>query len=79
MKRYQQGLKERTGEAKLKDTLSFLLNEDSGVMDERNSKSEWNARVFDTMPGDKWLVLKVPQGNCSHAMCDFCDGDDLGR
>jgi hypothetical protein len=47
LKRYQQGLVERKGEAKLKDTLSFLLNEDSGVMDERNTKSEWSARAFD--------------------------------
>jgi hypothetical protein len=28
------------------------------------------------MPGDKRLVLKVPQGNRSHVLCDFCDGDD---
>ena len=76
LKRYKQGLAERKGEAKLKDTLSSLLNEDSGVMDERNTKSEWAARAFDTMPGDKWIVLKVPQGNRGHVLCDFCDGDD---
>ncbi len=79
--RYQQGLMERTGEAKLSDTLSFLLNSDSGVMDERNiDNNSWstrNARAFDTMPGDEWLVLKIPQGNRSYVMCDFCDGDDL--
>ena len=79
--RYQQGLMDRTGEAKLSDTLSFLLNSDSGVMDERkidnNSWTTRNERAFDTMPGDGWLVLKIPQGNRSYAMCDFCDGDDL--
>jgi hypothetical protein len=79
--RYQQGLMDRTGEAKLSDTLSFLLNSDSGVMDERNiDDNSWttrNARAFDTMPGDDWLVLKIPQGNRSYGMCDFCDGDDL--
>jgi hypothetical protein len=57
--------------------LSSLLNEDSGVLDERNTKSEWAERAFDTMPGDKWIVLKVPQGNRGHVLCDFCDGDDL--
>ena len=67
---------ERKGDAKLEDTLSSLLNEDAGVMDERNTESAWSARAFDTMPGDKWLVLKIPQGNRSHVMCDFCDGDD---
>ena len=29
------------------------------------------------MKGDRWLVLKVPQDNRSHVMCDFCDGDEL--
>jgi hypothetical protein len=81
LKRYQEGLMERTGEAKLKDTLSFLLNSDSGVIDERNSalasKSTWNARAFDTMEEDEWLVLKIPQANLSHVLCDFCDGDKL--
>lgn len=74
--RYQQGLMERKGEAKLSDTLSFLLNSDSGVMDERSIDNS-NERAFDTMPDDNWLVLKIPQGNRSFAMCDFCDGDDL--
>ena len=79
--KYQASLRERTGETKLKETLSSLLNSDSGVMDEQNvgkeSKSTWNARAFDTMPGDEWIVVKVPQANRSHVMCDFCDGDVL--
>ncbi len=58
---------DRTGEAKLKDTLSFLLNSDSSIIDERNlnlgSKSTWNARAFDTMEDNEWLVMKIPQGN----------------
>ena len=74
--RYQQGLMERKGEAKLSDTLSFLLNSDSGVMDERSVDNR-NERAYDTMPRDDWLVLKIPQGNRAYAMCDFCDGDDL--
>ena len=74
--RYQQGLMERKGEAKLSDTLSFLLNTDSGVMDERSVDNR-NERAYDTMPRDDWLVLKIPQGNRAYAMCDFCDGDDL--
>ncbi len=75
LKRYQEGLMDRTGEAKLKDTLSFLLNSDSRIIDERNlnlaSKSTWNARAFDTMEEDEWLVLKIPQANRSHVLCDF--------
>ena len=67
LKRYQEGLMDRTGEGKLKDTLSFLLNSDSGIIDERNlsleNKSRWEERAFDTMDKDKRVVLKVPQAN----------------
>ena len=81
LKRYQEGLMDRTGEGKLKDTLSFLLNSDSGIIDEGNmslgNKSRWEERAFDTMDKDKWVVLKVPQANQSHVLCDFCDGDEL--
>jgi hypothetical protein len=81
LKRYQEGLMDRTGEAKLKDTLSFLLNSDSGIIDERNlsqgCKSTWEERAFDTMDNDTWVVLKVPQANRSHVLCNFCDGDDI--
>ena len=61
--------------------MSFLLNSDQGHDLKKNknkeSKSTWNARAFDTMKGDRWLVLKVPQDNRSHVMCDFCDGDEM--
>ena len=50
---------DRTGEEKLKDTLSFLLNSDQGRNLKRNknkeSKSTWNARAFNTMKDDKWF------------------------
>jgi hypothetical protein len=71
---------DRTGEGKLTDTLSFLLNSDQGSDDlkkNKESKSTWESKAFDTMKGDKWLVLKVPQDNRSHVMCDFCDGDEM--
>ena len=78
---YQEGLVNRKGDGKLKKTLTVLLNEDSGIMDERNlgrgSKSTWNARAFSTMEDDEWLVIKVPQANRSHVMVDFCDGDQI--
>jgi hypothetical protein len=61
------------------DSLEFLLNSDEGEGAQFNDGgvSTWNANAFNTMPRDKWLVLKVPQANRSHVMCDFCDGDDL--
>ncbi len=57
LKRYKEGLMERSEELKLHVTLSSILNSDSGVMDERNIETEsgignWHSRAFDTMPGD---------------------------
>jgi hypothetical protein len=81
LKRYKEGLCERSDGTKLDVTLSTILNTDSGVMDERNIEKEsnigdWHSRAFDTMPGDVWMVLKVPQGNRTHVMCDLCNGDE---
>jgi hypothetical protein len=46
---------ERTGEARLEDTLSFLLNEDSGKMDEREvDPGQWGKRAFNTMRSNGW-------------------------
>lgn len=27
-------------------------------------------------PNDSWIVIKVPQSNRTHVLCDFCDGDE---
>jgi hypothetical protein len=46
---------ERTGEARLEDTLSFLLNDDSGKMDEREvDPGQWGKRAFNTMRSNGW-------------------------
>jgi hypothetical protein len=83
LKPYQAGLMERTGEAKLEDTLSFLLNEDSGKMDEREvDPGQWErehlirCEAMAGRPNDSWIVIKVPQSNRTHVLCDFCDGDE---
>ncbi len=62
LRQYKGGLMDRTGEGKLSDTLSFLLNSDQGsdLKKNKESKSTWESRAFDAMKGDKWLVLKVP-------------------
>ena len=68
---------ERTGEVKLEDILSFLLNDDSVKMDERKVEpGKWGERVFDTMPNDSWIVIKCPQSNRTHMLCGFCDGNE---
>jgi hypothetical protein len=79
LKRFKQGLMVRSGGVKLMDSLEFLLNSDEGegAQFDDGGVSTWNANAFNTMPKEKWLVLKVPQANRSHVMCDFCDGDDL--
>ena len=68
----------RSGRIKLMDSLQFLLNSDEGPGDAfKVDETKWAENVFNTMPNDKWIVLKIPQGNRSHVMCDFCDGDNL--
>ncbi len=48
LRQYKGGLMDRTGEGKLKGTLSFLLNSYQTYKD-KESKSTWNARAFDTI------------------------------
>jgi hypothetical protein len=68
---------ERTGKAKLEDILLFLLNDDSGKMDERKVEpGKWGEKAFDTMPNNSWIVIKCPQSNRTHVLCDFCDDDE---
>jgi hypothetical protein len=38
---------------------------------------ETRTQAFNTMDKDEWVVLKVPQANRSHVLCDFCDGDKI--
>ena len=68
---------ERTGKAKLEDILLFLLNDDPGKMDERKVEpGKWGEKAFDTMPNNSWIVIKCPQSNRTHVLCDFCDEDE---
>ncbi len=50
LKRYQEGMMDRTGEGKLKDTLSFLLNSDAGIIDERKPNLSGYPGGYCTVP-----------------------------